>query len=235
MKTHKLVLLAALLTIGLVACGGGSDGDSCANKTATTSVAKQDVTPKVAVDTGCSSSLLGVDPDPVVGTTVHDNKIQFAPHEHPSSIKSVAFEWDQAYSITPGQPWEGLDVSIEKNGYGDVIPFMTVKAGRKGSSTPQDWFNARNAGAKISDESSWRHVGTLNFAFTGYLVINDDRYLVTMAQEGLNGTNGWWLAGQQKGWTYQEPFIGDNYLLTPDKKWEIKGAEYYRGFEITRH
>jgi hypothetical protein len=228
MNTLKSVLLLALFTIGLISCGGdnsGSDGGNCANKTATTSVTQMDATPKVAADTGCS--LQSATPNPVVGTTVHDNEMVLSPSFEDPDVKPVAFEWDQAYSITPGQPWEGL---IAKIGSGSII----VKAGRKGSNTPQDWFKVRNGGARISNQG-WGNIDSLNFAFTGHLVINDDRYLVVIGQEGFAGTNGWWIAGQGSGWTFHSRIVGDNYILTPDKKWEIKGAQPYAGFQVIRH
>jgi hypothetical protein len=202
MKKLKSVLILALFTIGLVSCGGdsgGSDVGSCANKTATTSVTQQDATPNVTADTGCS--LQSATPNPVVGTTVHDNEMAFFPS--PDSIYLIAgvrFEWDNEYSITPGQPWEGVSVRSARSTdprQGD-IGYVTAKAGRKGSNTPKDWFENRNqsgSGNKFSNEAGWSNIDSLNFAFTGTLIINGHRYPVIIGQEGYGGANGWWIAG----------------------------------------
>jgi hypothetical protein len=72
MKTLKLVLLTALLTIGLASCGSGDGDSSCANKTDTTSTTQQATTTTTTTETECS--LQSATPDPVVGVTVRDNR-----------------------------------------------------------------------------------------------------------------------------------------------------------------
>lgn len=190
-----------------------------------------------------AASLIACGSDPVpsenlvgtISTTAHDNNVSFAPHNEPA-IKTMTFEYDNGFSITPGQPWEGLTVSLNKNSYDQPVPSMNARAGRHASSTPLDWFNARNHGKKISSMPSWSNIGTLNFAFTGYLIINGDRYLVVIGQEGLLGTNGWWVAGQDPGWTYHSPAFGPDYLLTPDAKWQIMGDSYVNdNFFLTKN
>ena len=222
MKTLKLVLITALLTIGLASCGSGDGDNSCANKTDTTSTTQQTTTTPATTETECS--LQSATPNPVVGVTVRDNHVVFGPAtDTKDSIKTVRFEWDNGYSITSGQPWEGVNIATLDTLYtSQKYTDMNIRAGRQGSNPPLVWFNKRSGDVDvISNEYSWSEIDSLNFAFSGYLIINDDRYLVTVGQEGFGGANGWWVGGQGPGWSRHVPLFGHNYLLTPDKKWRI--------------
>ncbi len=225
MKRLKLVLLTALLTIGLASCGSGDGDNSCANKTDTTNTTQQATTTTGTTETECS--LQSATPSPVVGVTVHDNELLFHPdpRSQTSYLRTVGFDWDNGYSITSGQPWEGLNVNTYNyNGQTKSYIDVVAKAGRKGSNTPKDWFNARNGGVKICD-IDWNNIDSLNFAYSGHLVIDNNRYLVVIGQEGYALDNGWWIAGQGPGWTHKtfRPTGGRerNYIVTPDKKWLI--------------
>ena len=235
MKTLKLVLLTALLTIGLASCSSGDDDNSCANKTDTTSTTQQTTTTPATTETECS--LQSATPNPVVGVTVRDNHVVFGPAtDTKDSIKTVRFEWDNGYSITSGQPWEGVNIATLDTLYtSQKYTDMNIRAGRQGSNPPLVWFNKRSGDVDvISNEKSWGEIDSLNFAISGYLIINDDRYLVTVGQEGFGGANGWWVGGQGPGWSRHVPLLGPNYLLTPDKKWRIHPGEdiFSIGFEI---
>lgn len=87
------------------------------------------------------------------------------------------------------------------------------------SRAPKGWFitRSRASRAALSNIHYWHDFGDFNFAFSGYLIINDIRYLVVIGQEGSGTTNGWWIAGQGNGWELVNKFPNNNYLLTPDK------------------
>merc|ERR1739845_343352 len=97
------------------------------------------------------------------------------------------------HSITGGQPWGGVATDYDK---------LTVKAGRKGSSGPADWF-LKNlgpdniAGCDVASDTS---PSKLNFAVSGTLSMNVGGAIVTCPDvrfgQGHSGSrNNWWMGG----------------------------------------
>jgi hypothetical protein len=226
MKTLKLVLLTALLTIGLASCGSGEGDNSCAIKTDTTSTTQQATTTTTTTETECS--LQSATPDPVVGVTVRDNRVAILSTLDSYSIKTIRFEWDNGYSITSGQPWEGITIKSD----GTYPVEMNVRAGRKGSSGPLNWFALHGGLENVISSEKWANIDSLNFAFSGVLIINGDRYSVVLGQEGFAGTNGWWIAGNGAGWLRHNPIFLTSYIVTPDNKWQILAGVDSIGFGI---
>jgi hypothetical protein len=103
-------------------------------------------------------------------------------HYSDSNIHYLGFEYDNGHAITDEQPWDGLRVDQKKASAGWCdYPFLDVMAGRQGSAAPMNWFNARNGSAKISNVGR-DNIMSMNFAFSGWLRINDDRFLVVVGQ-----------------------------------------------------
>lgn len=233
MKKIKSVLFSTLLAIGLVACGSESGDNSCATKTDTTNTTQQTTTTAATAQTECS--LQSATPDPVVGDTMHEYHLSF---DIPTgAVKKIGFSpspQEVKFSITPGLPWAGM-YKIDYPYVPDLYTFeLVIKAGRQTSNTPTDWFNDRNKGAKFNSQD-WANMGSFNFAIEGQLIINQDRYNVVIGQEYREGLYGWWIAGEDPGWTYHKPSSGSPYLLTPDGKWEIKRSDFSYSFKIGTH
>ncbi|MBK7502676.1 MAG: hypothetical protein IPI14_08580 [Polaromonas sp.] len=93
MKTLKLVLLTALLTIGLASL---RSGDS-ANKTDTTNTTHK---PQQLPELQRRNGLQSATPNPVVGVTSSDNYVRFAPDQDTSgSIKTIRFGVGQGIQL----------------------------------------------------------------------------------------------------------------------------------------
>jgi hypothetical protein len=140
------------------------------------------------------------------------------------------------YSITSNQPWGGVQptqVSANPNSYLKI----TVQAGRQGSTSPVNWFNATALPSPHLSASSSANPSTMNFAFTGTLVINDNQYAVVFGQYGVSGQNIWVIAGVGPGWTLDTSLSGPS-LVTPDGIYGISpgscggGGNY--GFQISQ-
>ncbi len=130
---------------------------------------------------------------------------------------SMAFVIDSnSYSVTSGQPWgtenNSIDISV---GQGETLT-MTIQAGRQGSSAPANFYiNALNGGGFCSGNGVCNTIvsqdgtvttaivpdATMNFAFTGTLVLGDTSYYpVVIGQSGGEGVGNCWAIGGP-GWS----------------------------------
>ena len=106
-----------------------------------------------------------------------------------SGLSNLKFE-ESGYSITSGQPWQG----ISNIGYNDSGCTMYVMAGRKRSTAPANWFT-RNVepGSYIGRATLPKE---LNFAFKGNMSF--DNHGQTFTGEDIVITQGhdkWWIGG----------------------------------------
>ena len=165
---------------------------------------------------------------------IHDNVMAFLQAPPPSwqmpppaqPTLAFAFDYDDDYVVTTGQPWQGL--STEGGTPGSPLE-ITAKAGRHKSDPPATWFNQRSAlllGYGLEDSKPEE----LNFAFSGNLVINGTSYPIYLGQGSDLLGNDWWLGVPaaepgQPAWTR----IDGGYLLTPDGKYVVcqKNGGYF--------
>jgi hypothetical protein len=150
-------------------------------------------------------------PSPI-GAYSHDNNLTFQLQNFDYGSITMSFT-ETAHSITSGQPWNG--VTYSNNGTNSFT--IDVKCGRKGSGSPLQWMVDQLQGGPVigADGSSWHpggHLGSpgsLNFAVTGVLTIDGNRYTICLGQAGEAWHNVWYLGGP--GFT--------EYLITPDGKY----------------
>jgi hypothetical protein len=203
---NKFVSFAAVLTLALqtVACA------------AETNVDAQDEAVTVATEANELTALSAAPAEQGLEATVRDNEVVFVAGD---AVKHVAFVFDGAYSITEGQPWEGVS---DNSNFG--VDHVHVQAGRKGSLNPLSWYAARSNRHDISSILGWSDAsGSMNFALTGYLFIESHKYRIVLAQQGSGGRNGWWLSSNEPGWTFDSPTFGKKSLRTPDGLFKITG------------
>ncbi len=114
-----------------------------------------------------------------------------------SGVQYFSFA-ESGHSITSGQPYGGASGSV-KSGLKSVQ--IVVKAGRKGSSGPAEWFKSQVGNGKVIASRSWSSLPRdLNFAVEGTMVIRigdqnttcDD---VIVAQGHTGSYNDWWIGG----------------------------------------
>lgn len=126
--------------------------------------------------------------------TVHDNDVFFA-------INGLqTFNYAQTgYSITSGQPYQGTTSGVSQAGQQAKI---TVKAGRKGSTSVASWFKQKvGAGQTLVCDAKGTYPDKLNFAVEGTMTIGVvggktvtcDNILI--AQGHFGTTNNWWMGG----------------------------------------
>jgi len=136
--------------------------------------------------------------------TENDNDVNF----NVSGVQYFSFT-ESGHSITSGQPYGGASGSV-KDGLKSAK--IVVKAGRKGSSGPADWFKAQVGDGKVIASRSWSSLPkNLNFAVEGTLVIRigDQNTVcdnVIIAQGHAGAYNDWWLGGP-----YMKTTHIDNY------------------------
>ncbi|CAA0110581.1 Uncharacterised protein [BD1-7 clade bacterium] len=111
-----------------------------------------------------------------------------------AGISDFTFELDD-YSITKGQPWEGVSTD-ETSDSGTLI----VKAGRKGSKDVAKWFKDKSdGGSVVGCSSSSKYPDKLNFAFTGTLIFTHGKKTIkcknVLIGQGHSTRNTWWLGG----------------------------------------
>ncbi len=153
---------------------------------------------------------IGFIPDPAPASpTIRDNILLFTRYV---DLNSVTFAFSGDYSITSGQPWGGITGSSSEGSY-----TIDVRAGRKGSSGPAQWFKDRATVAfctQIYGIDNWP--ADLNFAFTGTIVIDGNSYELVIGQghSDVSGNNNWWYGGI--GF-----YRGADGLTTPDQKYFI--------------
>lgn len=71
----------------------------------------------------------------MAGTTFHDNKLCF------ENVDKVSYTFDGSYSITSGQPWDGISQDGDK--------CINIRAGKQGSSKPLNWVYS-NIGNRLT-------------------------------------------------------------------------------------
>jgi len=115
---------------------------------------------------------------------------------------------------TSGQPWCGFSSSTESDNL-DIL----IKCGRKGSTTPADWFRNRlyNDWSTIAVTSHEHFPEKLNFSVLIRLIINNHHYHVQVAQGHDVVVNNWWLGGANLiGYHWR------NMLSTTDGRYTFK-------------
>ena len=149
------------------------------------------------------------------GTTEHDNVVEFDSEDNLEEY-SIVYYWDGDYSITSGQPWDGIttnNVTTEYNaGYQ-----VDAMAGRHSSGPPADFFNARANGLFATTNSNKSTPSGMNFAFSGILEINGLDYKIVIGQNGCGTSNCWYVGPNESGFRAWN----DSSILTPDQRFYI--------------
>jgi hypothetical protein len=123
----------------------------------------------------------------------HENDIHFGI----AGVQYFSFS-ETGHSITSGQPYGGAYGRVLSGLYSAEV---IVKAGRKGSSGPVEWFKTQiGDGAVIGSRSSKSLPKDLNFAVEGTMTIRTgDRNVICdgiIVAQGHHGAfNDWWLGG----------------------------------------
>jgi len=126
-----------------------------------------------------SDALLGAQ------VSIHSNDVYL------DNAGSVAYTLTD-YSISSGQPWEGVTSSYNS---------ITVEAGRHGTETPAQFFLQDLGPANVmgNNVNSHQFPHDLNFAIKGDLTMNVDSIMVTCQNvrfgQGHNDRNNWWVGG----------------------------------------
>lgn len=169
--------------------------------------------------------------------TEHDNTVIFTawPTDHPcgvvtgTQVSTIVFYSTGDYSITDGQPWDGVTTNNITSQKGGVPTYQAdVLAGRKASESPADFFNGR-AGKVNIGPCGPAGLDTLNFALTGVLEIEGNDYPIVIGQVGVNTSSNCWYLGSSEGeFDYSEASYSSgskvyqcNYLTTPDGNYSI--------------
>ncbi len=164
--------------------------------------------------------------------TEHDNTVDFSswPSAHAcggSQVNSIVFYYTGEYSVTDGQPWDGVTTNNITSQKGGVPTYQVdVFAGRKASQPPADFFIQR-AGTINIGVSGAAQFDALNFALTGVLEIEGNDYQVVIGQVGVMAgepNNIWYLGPNESGFNYVKTVYSYDqceYLTTPDGKYRI--------------
>lgn len=138
-----------------------------------------------------------------MGIVEHNNDVIFFSGRDP--YPNVRFDLN-SYSITNGQPWDGVSFS------GRTI---TVKAGRHKTKPVAEWFKKQFPGAdalRLAGAGAWGDLPTndaypeeLNFAIRGTLSLGIASGMVVLpnvvlGQGSWSTENNWWITGA--GMTY---------------------------------
>jgi hypothetical protein len=180
-SARRLSIVAGILCLTLAACGSSTEPPSAPT-----------------------------DPGEVV---LEDNLMAFVQAPPPTWLTdpppqpslSLGLEYGDAFAISAGQPWQGVQTT---GGTPGTVLEVTVKAGRHDTAPPAEWFNERADllldYAVIDDTPS-----ELNFAFAANLVINGSSYPIYLGQGSDLAGDDWWLG---------TPFIVDGPSWTKDEK-----------------
>ncbi len=148
-------------------------------------------------------SVLMISTYTVQAASEHDNEVTF----QVNGITGFSFT-ETSHSITSGQPYSGASGSVDGS-KGKI----TVKAGRKGSSSVASWFAQQvGTGGTIACDSAGSLPDELNFAVQGTMTITQGDKVVTcdniiVGQGHFLTTNNWWVGGPNMG-SPQVPFVG---------------------------
>lgn len=223
-KSAILIIVVLLFILLLLAgCSGSPGGDAIApggGVYATTTFAPVG-TPN-SVDTAGG-----------ITVSVHDNLVQICcPQGNITQQESFTLT---GYTITGGQPWEGVTSSSTSDG----VLTIDVKCGRKGSHGPLAWFEdfvtnqSYNAvvEADCSNTAANYPPSSMNFAITGVLTINVDNggarsYTICLGQTGDMLQNIWYMSGEK--FTYK----GSGQIVTPDGWYTCSGNGNNHSFAI---
>ena len=147
---------------------------------------------KTLTRVGIGAAALAAATFAATAATQHNNDVFFAIN----GLKSFSFQ-ETAHSVTSGQPYGGTTSGVS-GGKGKI----TVKAGRKGSTSVASWFKQQvGAGQTLVCDSKGTYPDALNFAVQGTLTIGSvngktitcDNIIV--AQGHFGTTNNWWMGG----------------------------------------
>jgi hypothetical protein len=150
-------------------------------------------------------------------TTVHANAVQL----RLTGSQILTFEVD-AFSITLGQPYEGVTVEGDK---------IVVKAGRKGSPEVAKWFKTTaKKGIVIAcdtfdtypSELNFGIYGTLTFEFAGKTFIVKDMLLAQGSS--ARSRNNWWVGGPLMEGGSAEPLVGAAVAPATTRKGKLPGV-----------
>lgn len=172
-----------------------------------------------------------------LAVTEHDNAVEFkscpdskCSYMTPGSqVNSIVFYYDGGYSVTSGQPWDGVTTNNNAVNAGYPDYQVDVYAGRKSSEPPADFFNQRAGTTYVgpcnSDTSPFT---AMNFALTGVLEIEGNDYQIVIGQAAFSGSNCWFLGPNESGFNliYNNQFIDserleEHYLITPDHQYRL--------------
>ncbi len=204
MKRNLILMLMFLTTttVYLTGCEGGSSDDNLRTD--------DEVLVSVPVTNQTANGL-------AITATSHDNLVMFNRY---ATINNISYAFDGQYCITGGQPWGGISASED-----DGNCTLDVKAGRKKTDGPAQWFKNRATMAMCVSGSWLGWPSSLNFAFNGTLTIDGNSYQLVVGQGNDGVHNNWWIGGVNWG--------SDSVsLITPDKKycitqWDVSFNEFY--------
>ncbi len=154
-----------------------------------------------------------------LATTEHDNVVEFDA-ENNLDVYSIVYYSDGDYSITSGQPWDGITTNNVSGEY-NVGYQVNAMAGRHSSGPPADFFNARANGLFTTTNSNKGTPSEMNFAFSGILEINGHDYKIVTGQNGCGTSNCWYVAPNESGFRAWN----DGSILTPDQRFFIYAGE----------
>jgi len=130
----------------------------------------------------------------------------------PQPSLGMWLDYQGAYVISQGQPWQGVEIS---GGTPGTALEVSALAGAHSTSAPADWFNERAdllLGYGVLDDTP----SELDFAFAANLVINGSSYPIYLGQGADLAGRDWWLGTPYivdgPAWTRDEK----GYLHTPD-------------------
>jgi hypothetical protein len=123
----------------------------------------------------------------------HNNDVKF----NIAGVQYFSFT-ETGHSITSGQPYGGASGSVLS---GLKSAQIIVKAGRKGSTGPTEWFETQLGNGSVVASRSWSALPKdLNFAVEGTMVIRINDHNTTcdnviVAQGHTGAYNDWWIGG----------------------------------------
>lgn len=168
---------------------------------------------KAAVAAGASILVLGAagcSSSQPASTTLQANNMYIDGHDvsvgylyctgtsGPSATPTPAAAGSDCYSVSAGQPWNGVQDCPTTSQECDMV----VNAGRHGTPEVSQWFQglANNQGSCTYECGSWPPTN-LNVAITGTVLFNSNSYPLYLGQGSpAAGSENWWYLGP--GWNF---------------------------------
>ncbi|TXH45257.1 MAG: hypothetical protein E6Q90_00950 [Actinobacteria bacterium] len=135
----------------------------------------------------------------------------------------MSFDFSGNYSVTEGQPWNGVTGCQVANGTSGTAANceINVQAGRHNSAGPAQFFAQNVSAALCSWECGGSMPSNLNFAITGTITIGGTSYPITLGQGSPSGgEENWWWGGP--GWQVCQSSSSE--LCTPDGAWSFSSG-----------